>query len=463
MKRFFIYCLAVLILTGLTGQPGKASDWVIKQISKAEAPFFVSIWSIQEPENSRSQYLCDAVIIDRNFAVGSASCLDQNKWPLVGVVGSTNREDRGSVFPIWTWTWTTEFESDPKKHDLALIYAPHGIAPWAYEYNQQMPLINYSTTAKLEMISWALVKGKYKLQSMPMKISGKLPSKSGTKPIDNVFKATSIKTSTRKNPYNCQSSPGTPLVSRESGRTTLVGIAIGATNNCDPTKPLEFILVDKFKNFIDRNKLDLTNDLVSGRKGVALTPLYNSILSPKSQVLIPVTISDNGSTSSIVAGNDPDIAEGDISSIGFNIWKSGWNEVVIGIRDELDACAFAKNATFHVQVSKSSAQNVDYSFQVKEGKDCWTAGKNYYYAESKNSKIDNSVSCTVLVIPAGKNFSNDPLSRIKYLRFNFNPACLGVRESIWIRAALTHGTDNATTDVEPFNDGWFGPWKPTIF
>jgi hypothetical protein len=452
-----IAIIAAVIPAGATATPTNQT------ITKRDAPFFISLWSIQKSDNSRNKYLCDAVVIDRKYAVGSATCLQKYDWPLVGVIGASIRGDRGSVFPIWTWMWTSEHEDGSKNHDFALIYAPHGIAPWAYEYNQTMPTIEYPTKSTLEMISWAPSKNVSKLQSIPMKLIGKLPSKSSTKATDNLFSATSIRTSSKKNPLNCQSASGSPLISREFGKVLLVGIVSGSEGKCDPTKPRKFILVPKFKGFIESNKSVLANGLLRDRRGLELSDLYVSMLAPNSQAVIPAMIGDDGSTSAIWTSNDPELVGADIWSIGFNVWKSGWNDVSIGLREELDGCSLAKNSTVAIQMSKNSKQNVDFAFEVKERDECWVIGKNYKYVESKSSKIDLATTCSVTLYPYGKNFSTDPQAKIQYLSFYFDPACLGTRESIWIRAYLNNGPESINTNIEPFYDGWFGPWKPTIF
>jgi hypothetical protein len=463
MKNLKIASVLIFATIGVVIPTWATATPVSSSISKSDAPFFISLWSIQKPENSRDKYLCDAVVIDRNYAVGSATCLQKYDWPLVGVIGASVRGDRGSVFPIWTWMWTDEHGDGSKNHDFALIYAPHGIAPWAYEYNQTMPTIGYPTNSNLEMISWATSKIDAKLQSIPMKLIGKLPSKSSTKAADNLFSATSVSTSSKKNPLNCQSASGSPLISRTSGKVVLVGIVSGGDGKCDPTKPRKFVLVPKFKNFIERNKTVLANGLLRDRGGMVLSDLYLSIFSPKSEAVIPAKIGDSGSTSAIWTSNDPEIVGADIWSIGFNVWKSGWNEVNIGLREEFDGCSLAKNSTVGIQMSKNSKQNVDFAFEVKERSECWIVGKNYKYVESKNSKNDQATNCAVTLYPYGKNFSSDPLAKIQYLSFYLNPACLGTRESIWIRAYLNNGPENFNTNIEPFYDGWFGPWKPTIF
>lgn len=463
MKKIGLLLIVTAVLTSVLTPSGALAGPSTRVITRSDAPFFISIWSIEKPDNKRGKYLCDAVVIDRNYAVGSATCLQKYDWPLVGALGASIRGERGSVFPIWTWMWTSEHEDGSKNHDFALIYAPHGIAPWTYEYNQTMPVIDYPKNSSLEMISWAQVGKLFKLQSTPMKLVGKLPVKESTKASDNIFKATSISPSTKKVPLNCNSSSGSPLISRESGKIVLVGIVSGDDGKCDPTKPRSFVLVQKFKNFIETNKPVLANGLLRDRQGLALSNLYKSILSPNSGEFIPAKIGDSGSTSAIWASNDPELVEADIWSIGFNVWKSGWNEVSIGMRDELDGCSLAKNSTVGIQMSKNSKQNVDFAFEVKERDQCWEVGKNYKYVDSKNSKLDESTNCSVTLYPYGKDFSKDPQAKIQYLSFYFNPACLGTRESIWIRAYLNNGPKSINTNLEPFYDGWFGPWKPTIF
>jgi len=463
MMRSKILLLILAVVASTLTPTGALAGSSAKIITKNDVPFFISIWSIEKPENKRGKYLCDAVVIDRNYAIGSATCLQKYDWPLVGVLGASVRGERGSVFPIWTWMWTDEHEDGSKNHDFALIYAPHGIAPWTFEYKQTMPVIDYPTKSSLEMINWAQSKSVQRLQSTPMKIVGKLPAKESTKAIDNIFKATSVSPSSKKSPLNCNASSGSPLISRESGKVVLVGIVSGGDGKCDPTKPRNFILVQKFRNFIENNKPVLSNGLLRDRQGLALDNLYKAILSPNSGEVIPSKIGDNGSTSAIWTSNDPELVGADIWSIGFNVWKSGWNEVNIGLREALDGCTFAKTSTVGVQISKNSKQNVDFAFEVKERDQCWEVGKNYKYVESKNSKLDEATNCSVTLYPYGKNFSTDPLAKIEYLSFYLNPACLGTRESIWIRAYLNNGPQSINTNIEPFYDGWYGPWKPTIF
>ncbi len=123
----------------------------------------------------------------------------------------------------------------------------------------------------------------------------------------------------------------------------------------------------------------------------------------------------------------------------------------------------SKKGSVLLQLSRNSEQKVDYAVKVSDSANCWVAGQKYSYPSFKSSAENSQIDCSVSVSPYGDKWSTNPSEKIKNLSFDFDQRCMGFSDRIWIRFFMRVNDEFDDTDIEPFYDGWYGPWKASIF
>jgi hypothetical protein len=429
------------------------------------APYVVSVWSADVETKERKKFLCNATIIGDRFAIANASCVKKSGWPLVGIYGVTNRSQRGFVFPIFRWAWPDEFETSPGYSDLALLYAPFGVSPWNQELKQKnsIPKISYPRSGKYEYITWNESGGVQRLTSNNLITIGNIPLPKEKSIKSNIFYAGNYIRENNINSKSCNIIGGSPLISKSSQGINLVGISVKPSTNCQSNSPLTFILLSKFSDFIERQKKQLEETFLKERYGESIKPIYESIRPPDSKEFLDSSVDGDGRRSVIWTSYDPESGWADVWSLGFFVWKNGRYQATLIFRNSLDGCLLSKNGSVLLQLSKNSEQKVDFAAQVSDSTTCWQTGNQYSYKSLKSQAENSQIDCSVAVSPYGDNWSAQPNEKIKNLSIHFDQRCLGLTEKIWIRFLVRVNDEYMDTDLEPFYDGWYGPWKSTIF
>jgi hypothetical protein len=464
-RRLSIATIAVLFSLFLNSVFAFGSTSKTQTIPTSSAPFFISLWSVDKETYERKKFICNATLIDTYFAVTSASCLKKTGWPITGSYGVGDRSERGFTFPVYTWTWTEEFDKDPSFHDLALIYAPWGISPWDDNLKSagSTPTISYPSTGNYTLTTWLKSGTKNLLSSTTVKIVGAIPSKDSSLPKDNIFFAGVKPKGSKTYSDACSNAPGSPLTQETSTGRKVIGISVAPIGKCDAKLPTRYVLLSKFANFIDGQKISLVQSFLDERRGESIKPILQSVRAGISKQYLDSTVDGEGRRSSIWTSYDPQAGWADVWSLGFYVWKNGRYQATLTFRNSLDGCMLAKQGSILLQVSKNSKQSIDYSAKVTDAKNCWVNGQIYTYPEIKSSKSGQSVDCSIVVQPTGDKFSTDPTEKIKNLSLLMDQGCLGLTEKIWIRFSVrvTDGVEDI--DLEPFNDGWYGPFQSSIF
>jgi hypothetical protein len=434
------------------------------KIQFTSTPYVISIWSADKETMERKAFLCNATLIDKQFAITNASCLKTNGWPIVGSYGSDNRSQRGFVFPIFTWSWPDEFEKDPGLTDLALLYAPFGTSPWNEDLKKSaFPQITYPRSGKYDFITWEPRGSTQRLAVKSLKTVGSIPLIKGKLPKDNVFYAGTKLPGKSVYLDACKSIGGSPLVQQSSTGLNLVGISVTSNAKCDPKSPMKFMLVSKFSNFISRQKTQLASSYLEERNGESIKPILESIRPSDSKEYLDSTVDGDGRRSVIWTSYDPESGWADVWSLGFFVWKNGRYQATLIFRNSLDGCMLSKKGSVLVQLSRNSEQKVDYAAKVSDSANCWVAGQQYSYPSLKSSAENSQIDCSVSVSPYGDKWSTDPIEKIKNLSLHFDQRCMGFSDKVWIRFLVNINDEYVDSDLEPFYDGWYGPWKPTIF
>jgi hypothetical protein len=454
-----ILCLLFSVLCVAEGAP------ITSKIQITSAPYVISIWSVDKETKERRTFLCNATLIDKQFAVTTASCLKSNSWPIVGSYGTTDRSQRGLVFPIFTWTWPDEFEKDPKFTDLALLYAPFGISPWNEELKQKnaIPVITYPRAGTFDLISWDETDGASRLSLKTLKTVGTIPLAKGKLPKDNVFYAGAKLPGKSDYLDSCKTIGGSPLVQRTKTGLKLVGISVAPNAKCSSKLPIKFMLVSKFSEFITKQKIQLQKSYLDERYGESIKPILESIRPSDSKQYLDSTVDGDGRRSVIWTSYDPESGWADVWSLGFFVWKNGRYQATLIFRNSLDGCMLSKKGSVLLQLSRNSEQKVDYSVKVSDLSNCWVAGQQYSYPSLNSSAENLQIDCSVSVSPYGDKWSTDPNEKIKNLSLHFDQRCMGFSDKVWIRFLVNIKDEYDDNDLEPFYDGWYGPWKASIF
>ncbi len=434
------------------------------QIAKIKAPYLVSIWSIDENTKQRKEYLCNGFIIEKNFALTNASCI-KNARGIGGSYGQMTRLERGFSYFVWGWTWPTEFADNQVHNDLALIYAPLGISPWDKNLKIQnsIPRIAPLGNEKYSLILWNKVKGDHILNISNVKIE-KNPFKQTNNKFNNIFYGSLTKKGVKAKNNSCDGIAGSPLIStNKNGVLSVVGIVSPENGKCGSGNLIRFLKISQFNEFIESNKKALISDHLDYRYGEPIKPILESVRPSNSIDYIASEVGNNGRLSEIWIGFDPESGLADVWNMSFNVWRSNVYEVNLMFRNEIDGCTLSKNGSVTLQLSKNSSQNIHYSAVGSDSLNCWQNGKNYFYKETINSSNDSSLFCSMQVTPYGDNWSVNTQDKIKYLSLVVDRGCLGIASKIWVRFNIKIDNEYSDSDTEPFVDGWYGPWQPTIF
>lgn len=427
-------------------------------------PYVISLWSADKETKERKAFLCNATLIDSQFALTKASCLKSNDWPIVGSYGSDNRSQRGFVFPIFTWVWPDEFEKDPGFTDLALLYAPFGTSPWNEDLKKgTFPKIIYPRSGNYDLITWEASGSSQRLAVKSLKTVGSIPLTKGKLPKDNVFYAGTKLPGKSFYLDACKSIGGSPLVQQTSTGLNLVGISVTSNSKCDPKSPIKFMLLSKFSEFISRQKIQLRNSYLDERNGESIKPILESIRPSESKEYLNSTVDGDGRRSVIWTSYDPDSGWADVWSLGFFVWKNGRYQATLIFRNSLDGCMLSKKGSVLLQLSRNSEQKIDYAAKVSDPANCWVVGQQYSYPSFKSSAENSQIDCSVSVSPYGDEWSTDPNEKIKNLSLHFDQRCMGFSDRVWIRFFVSIKDEYDDSDLEPFYDGWYGPWKASIF
>ncbi len=448
----------VILLVISNFQNAQASN--TKMITSSNAPYFISIWSIDKNTLQRKEFLCNGFLIDSQFALTSSSCIKDFEL-IGGSYDHTNRNDRGYSYWIWGTRLIDPTIGGSKQTGMALIYAPLGVSPWNtnLKSNQAIPKIKNLEKKEYSLIHWNQSGNQYALQSSNVKILK--GSKSQVTSLKN-FQGSMSKIGVNSNSKNCENILGSPLISNNSdGSIEIVGMAIPKKTKCN-YKLINFISISKFNSFIEELKKSMEEELITARFGETLKPILNSVLPSTSTDFLQSEVVNESRKSAIWIGYDPESGWADVWNMGFNVYSSFY-EVKLGFRNSVDGCLLSKNGSVQLQISKNGTQEIHYSATATDLANCWTNGMSYYYKETSKSNTESDVYCDLRVTPYGLDNSIDVNSPIKYLNLAFNKGCLGIASKIWIRFKVTVNDEYLDTDIEPHTDGWYGPWAPNLF
>jgi hypothetical protein len=425
--------------------------------SSIGSPYFISLWALDKDSLQRTEYLCNAFMIDTNFAITSSECI-KDKFPIGGSYNHIERGKRGESLFIYD-AWSLDIENS-NTYGISILHTPLGMSPWIKEYGNPKWVAPISRLSKtnLELTYWVDSNKKILLTQSKIKMITKKNSFANKGSFKH-FNGSLVKPRIKSTSIDCRNLTGSPLVENNgNGIIRVVGISL--PNKCD-IKNLRFAALAELQPKIDEGKKALEKSLIENRYGEPFKPILNSILPNETREFIPSELIDNSRKSFIKIGYDPESGEADVWGLEFNVHLNRY-QIILGFRNEIDGCVLAKKGSIKLQISKNNSQQIHYSAIVSDIERCWENTKTYLFKEQLNSGIEQNLFCNLELQPIGTSFETTG-NNIKYLSLSFNKPCLGIASKIWIRFNVKIDNEYMDSDTEPFIDGWYGPWDPYLF
>ena len=469
MKKGVLFCISVILLNLVSPTSSQAVSFPDNpQVKFSQAPFLISLWTINPDTYERVDNFCSGVLIDEKTFLTAAHCVSDRK-SFVVVTNQASKSERGEVLSVYDYVIHPRYSKTTSLNDIAV-----GLLNFPSRYKSKIweNTKTFSDFSKVsnQIFGWGLNQNE---QDTSYPMSAKLNdfSKNGKK----YFKGFNIKTQIAAGKYNkieknfsgaCYGDSGGPLVAYNQNKFSVIGItSYISSKGCDVEVPTVFAKVKYYIPFIQ----ETINSLVSKftAQNTNFPELDNVSLLSNTESYLTRYQGENTYYSSAQlqkgGGVSPEV---DVESLMLQTYKTtspnGYDfRIGAYLANPVEACNERQKGKWLVQVALDSRQKIDFSFQINPRSGCYIPGEIVYDAE------------TILTTPPAQGVCNDvgvvPWSpdeklaqsktKIDAFSFFFMKACLGTAKKVWIR--IDHEVDGRG-DIEPGLDMWAGPFSSEI-
>jgi len=466
VKRILLVFLSLIVFGATTTVPSRAVSFPDNpEVSFAQAPFLVSLWSINPETYERDSNFCSGVLIDSRSFLTAAHCLS-GKSSFVVVTNQGTKFERGEVLSVYDFRIHPRYSKSTSLNDIAV-----GILNFPARYNSKVlentqKAGDFSKTSN-QIFGWGLDQNE---DDTGFPMSAKLNdfSKSGKK----YFRNFNIQTQIAAGKYNsveknfsgaCFGDSGGPLIAYHQGKPSVIGItSYISAKGCDVAIPTVFARVKYYLPFIKSSVASLVarfnaeDTNFPNLNEISLPPDTDSYLtrySDSTTAYSSATLQQGGGVS----------AAADIKSVMFQVFKTSSSDyydfsINAYTSQPIESCIERQKGKWLVQVALTSSQKVDFAFEINPGTGCYTPDQTVFDAD------------TILVTPPAVGVCNDigvkpwgtseknasTKTKIDSFSFFFFKPCIGTSKKIWIRI---HHTVDGTGDIEPGLDMWAGPFS----
>ena len=437
-------------------------------VSVSDAPYLISLWTIDEDTYERKDKFCSGVLIDNRTFLTAAHCL-VDEIPFVIVTNQSNKQERGEVLSVYGYKIHPRYSSTSGLNDIAV-----GVLNFPSRYNSPLWTntkrnSNFSKSTN-RIIGWGLDQNKLDT-GFPMSARVDDLTKSGKKYFRNFNSATQI----AAGKYNkvekvfsgaCLGDSGGPLIASNSSQISVIGITnYISSKGCDVEIPTVFARVKYYIPFIQSTKDSLLAQF--NAQGTNLPSLDSLSLLPTTDKILPgggndvslwtlVGLQKGGGVSS----------EADVESLMFQSFKtqaSNYYDYSINayLTTPIEPCVERQKGGWLVQVALDSRQKIDFSFRVKPGIGCYTPDTTIYDAVEIIKSPPTQGVCNEVAVRPWSYTEKGVVTKTKIDSFSFSffKACVGTSKKVWIR--IDHSV-NGRGDIEPGYDMWAGPFSTQI-
>ena len=469
MKKGVLFCISVILLNLVSPTSSQAVSFPDNpQVNFSQAPFLISLWTINPDTYERVDNFCSGVLIDEKTFLTAAHCVSDRK-SFVVVTNQASKSERGEVLSVYDYVIHPRYSKTTSLNDIAV-----GLLNFPSRYKSKIweNTKTFSDFSKVsnQIFGWGLNQNE---QDTSYPMSAKLNdfSKNGKK----YFKGFNIKTQIAAGKYNkieknfsgaCYGDSGGPLVAYNQNKVSVIGItSYISSKGCDVEVPTVFAKVKYYIPFIQETINSLVLKFTA--QNTNFPDLDSVSLLPNTESYLTRYQGENTYYSSAQlqkgGGVSPEV---DVETVMLQTYKTTSSDSYdfrIGtyLVNPVEACNERQKGSWLVQVALDSRQKVDFSFKINPKTGCYTSDQMVYDSETiLNTPPAQGVCNDVGVKPWSVQEKNlQTKTKIDAFSFSFMKACLGTAKKVWIR--IDHTVDGRG-DIEPGLDMWAGPFSSEI-
>jgi V8-like Glu-specific endopeptidase len=428
------------------------------QVEPADAPFLLSIWTVDNESFVRKDKICSAILFNQSLVITAAHCVIDDKGIAV-VAGQENASDRGEVLSVYKWITHPRYSKKTYQNDIAV-----GLLNFNARINEDFTLTATSKFIKnnTRLYGWGVDQNEID-NGLPMSVLQNDYSATAKKYYKNFNRSTQIaagyyNSTERTFGGGCYGDSGGPLITKSNNLFQLLGI-VSYGSGCDVKKPTVYTNVFHYYKWVADTYESL---LAQYKKDGTTRP------NPDSFSLLPTTtetlLKQEGGTgyhtkATLQSGGG--VKSPDIESIVFGTYARDLRfQLTAYLKNELDPCIEKQKGSWLIQLALSSKQNVDFQFSVPKSYGCYSIDKTEFNLAKVEISPPSQFVCSTPSVQAWKYEGSGDVTKLNRLSFYFGKGCVGTANKIWIR--IYHSVDGDGGDLEPGGDMWAGPFTTAI-
>jgi hypothetical protein len=456
--RKLSYFLLVLFLIQLPQFNATAVTYPdISQVAPKDAPFLLSIWTIDNNNFTRKDKICSAVLYTREYVITAAHCVIDDKNIAV-VAGQTDTEDRGEVLSVYKWVTHPRYSKKTYQNDIAI-----GLLNFNARISENYFLSPTSKFVKnkTRVYGWGVDQNEID-NGLPMSALQNDYSSSARKYYKNFNKNTQIAAGF----YNsiektfagaCYGDSGGPLVVKKNSGYELLGI-VSYGSGCDVKRPTIYTKLSTYVDWINSTATRLVSQYEAEKTSRPDIDWFS--LLPNTTETLPGQKGESGYHTLATVQSGGGVRSPDIESIMFSTYASDPQfQLTVSLKNELDPCIEKQKGSWLIQLALSNKQNVDFQFRVPKSYGCYSLDKSEFNLAKVEISPPSQFLCSTPPVQASEGGSGD-VTKLKRISFYFGKGCVGTASKIWIR--IYHSVDGDGADLEPGGDMWAGPFSTEI-
>jgi len=455
MKRLSFIVLSLLLIQ-LPQLNARAVTYPDKaQVEPADAPFLLSIWTVDSESFARKDKICSAILFNQSLVITAAHCVIDDKGIAV-VAGQENASDRGEVLSVYKWITHPRYSKKTYQNDIAV-----GLLNFDARINEDFSLTSSSKFIKnnTRLYGWGVDQNEID-NGLPMSVLQNDYSATAKKYYKNFNRSTQIaagyyNSTERTFGGGCYGDSGGPLITKSNNSFQLLGI-VSYGSGCDVKKPTVYTKVSHYYKWI----LDTYESLLAQYKKDGTTrpnPDSFSML-PTTTETLPRQVTKSGYYTPATLQSGGGVKSPDIESIAFLTYPDEPQfQLAAYLSNELDSCIEKQKGSWLVQVALSSKQNIDFQFSVPKSYSCYSVNKTEFNLAKVEISPPSQFVCNSPWVQASRQSEGSgDIAKMDLLYFYFGKGCIGTANKIWVR--IYHSVDGDGADLEPGGDMWAGPF-----
>ena len=306
------------------------------QVEPADAPFLLSIWTVDDESFARKDKICSAILFNQSLVITAAHCVIDDKGIAV-VAGQENASDRGEVLSVYKWITHPRYSKKTYQNDIAV-----GLLNFNARINEDFTLTATSKFIKnnTRLYGWGVDQNEID-NGLPMSVLQSDYSATAKKYYKNFNRSTQIaagyyNSTERTFGGGCYGDSGGPLITKSNNSFQLLGI-VSYGSGCDVKKPTVYTKVSHYYKWI----LDTYESLIAQYKKDGTTrpnPDSFSML-PTTTETLPREVTKSGYYTSATLQSGGGVKSPDIESIAFLTYPDEPQfQLAAYLSNELDPC-----------------------------------------------------------------------------------------------------------------------------